>query len=122
MTTTAFTQTSPDAVRCSDCRFSPGRHKATCQTAHRIIHGLGYWRKCDQYAYGPQPFQPRPKAKKTSTRYKPPRAKPKATRPKPKRQPSRAPEIRYVAKEHLKAALANHPGAMVIQFRPRSEA
>lgn len=61
-----MTPNQPGAIRCSDCRFSPERNGTTCQTTNRIIHGLGYWRKCKAFspedstslAEVPKPLEP----------------------------------------------------------------
>lgn len=47
---TTFGPNQPGAVRCSDCRFSPGRHGATCPTTSYLIYKLGAWRKCKAFA------------------------------------------------------------------------
>lgn len=62
---TKFGPNQPGAVRCADCRFSPGRHGATCPVTSRLIFTLGAWRKCKVYEAKQKPClaevpQPKP--------------------------------------------------------------
>ncbi len=54
-TTPHFGPSSPDAVRCKDCRHCPARPSKFCEVTHRQLIGCGYWRKCSSYSPGPRP-------------------------------------------------------------------
>ena len=63
---TTFGPHQPGAIRCSDCRFSPGQHGSTCPTTRHLIHKLGAWRRCKAFeakdraslAEVPKPLEP----------------------------------------------------------------
>jgi hypothetical protein len=51
-----FTPTSPDAVRCAQCRHQPCRPSRWCESARRTVQGLHQWRKCQSFEAGlPEP-------------------------------------------------------------------
>lgn len=146
---TTFTQGSPGAVRCVDCQHCPASNRGfLCTSTGQHTIGRGHWRRCDRYQPGPpaQPVKPGRRVQCSDCKHRPmdrrnpcepagvymtiigfdkrrlcdhwlPRYKIEKRRPLPPQ-----PEVRFVAKEHVEAALAANPGASVVQFRPKGEA
>lgn len=136
---TTFNHQSDGAVRCSDCLHCPVTNRGfVCPATGLHTRGRMYWRRCDQYQFGPvaQPAKPKPRVTCRSCLHRPSPAKnpfkpagvymgifaidkqricdhwqPRVYRTRP--------EVVFVAKEHVQAAVQDH-GANVLPFRPRS--